>query len=208
MKRTTIMGVILSIILIVSMPFTSSVMTIEQEEDEHPEYYEVTRYNMRGLTYDKETIQVSYEDAEEIKKAFEGIDSSLDDDKIERKANVLKSYGLIPNRITSIQSSGLNDKYQRNEAILLLAEIEGFFGPSIINEVNFFVFAPFFFATALGVNLNYEDVFLPGVTIDIESNRLVSISLVFFVGILIVFPFISPFGYINGVTFLGRLYGY
>jgi hypothetical protein len=149
----TLIGVILSILLIVSMPFTSSVMTIEQEEDEHPEYYEVIRYNMRGFAYDKETIRVSYEDAMAIKDAFEGIDSSLDDDKIERKNEVLRRHNLLPEE-TNYQYSkpsinNVNRVLKKQDTLenlfILLFIIKGTIGISLVNFLSLIYIAPIFF---------------------------------------------------------------
>ena len=65
--------------------------------DAHPEYYNITIWRLHGRSYEREVKQVSYEEAMEIKEAYEQIESDTDDltEKAEQKNAVLRRYGVL-----------------------------------------------------------------------------------------------------------------
>jgi hypothetical protein len=211
------LGISIILLLTLLIQPISSTQIEKVKPSEHLDGYCVTKYVFKGIKYSKETIEISENDAMKIKQAFENIDTSVDDNKITRKHNILMQHGLISNedektynKIKGKFSSRvlLSDKITLSNdsrgTDLFLTSIEGFFGPCILNELNFFVMAPVFYSIALGINVNIQFA-LPPVHFDFISTNLVIIGLIAFIGTLIVLPFISPGGFIFGITFLGTI---
>jgi len=65
--------------------------------DTHPEYYDITIWKLQPTDYEEETKRVSYDEAMEIKAAYEQIESSTDDfvEQTKQKNAVLRNYGVL-----------------------------------------------------------------------------------------------------------------
>ena len=161
-------------------------------------------YHFTGFTYFKEVKWISVKQAEKIIEQFKNIDiSSIDHfEKIQRKHEVLTSHCLILDQ--DLEDSTLKYPVDDGRGVgLFFSKVTGFFGPCSINFLSLFFAAPFFISRAHGVSIHISGIFYP--SFDFVSFQLVNMRLLGFVGLLIVFPFLSIGGYMDGVAFLGRI---
>lgn len=202
--NTTSKLIVIAVIRVLILPGLPNLQSEETEEE--PEYYEVTRYNMRGFTYDKEITKVWR--AEEIQQAFEGIDSSLADDKIERKREVLVAYNLLPDDTTSTdkQVKMIPRTEHRQDAgdsyMLLFSDVEGTLGPCFINLLHLVIGSPLFFSLAFGIDFEITDYFG---TRHFQFDTAVFITAFFTMGTILLIPFFSPSGYIDAIVTIGTI---
>jgi len=188
------------------------------EEEDHPAYYNVTRYHFKGFTCTEETIQVSYEDAMMIKKEFEKFDTLTisSSEKNDQKKSVLKQYDLLleahldqlpfmrtPGKEVIRKNSETDNTY--NELLFVIKGVDGTIGPCYINVIPAIMFSPAFFSFAKGADLTLLN--LIGREAHLQTDDWVIIFMGCFNGIILVIPFISPGGYMYGITMVGSIVG-
>ena len=201
-------------IVVIGVLILAGLPTLQSEETE--EYYEVTRYNMRGLTYDKETIQVSYDDAIAIKDAFDSIDSSLEDAKYkaEWKREILVEYGLLSEEkdfgifnslvesVSKIRKKDVQFEDNVDEVFGFFLFLTGTVGPGF-NFGSFIIFSPAFGGEFKGANFHGSLGFINLYNFSVVTDRVVNINFYSWVGTLLMFPFFTPFGYLDGFALMG-----
>jgi hypothetical protein len=196
--------------LFLSLSPTQVICSIEKNhtsmvhEKESMNGFHITYYHFHGFTYSKEVKWISEKHAESIKKQFETseIATSGNEKKIQKKHDVLSSFDLVDNRnlTTSTRIYTLQDERGIG---LFFSKVTGFFGPSSINLLSVLFAAPFFISRAHGISVHISGIFYP--SFDFVSFQLVNMRILGYIGLLIVFPFLSIGGYMDGVALIGRI---
>jgi len=161
-------------------------------------------YHFNGITYSKETRKIPLEQAKQIKEQFAIIDASNDAqaERFQEKHDVLCSHDLI--LAQNLELTSHNNTVQNDRGVgLFFSKVTGFFGPCSINLLSVFFAAPFFISRAHGISVHISGSYYP--SFDFVSFQPVKIKLLGFIGAIIVFPFLSIGGYIDGVAILGSI---
>ncbi|MCD6468330.1 MAG: hypothetical protein J7L32_03355 [Thermoplasmata archaeon] len=186
----------------------------DAEKNSHPDYYNITIYRCKGFGYEKIVKTIPYEVAMEIKQRFENIDTSLGSivEKTRKKLMVLEEYNVFSKEdlkkreqyfnkqktVNGFKKTMVNEG-ETNGTLFLVEVIVGTFGPDINIGINIFFYAPLFFCVAKGVNLEFHG--LPPLTL--VTDKIMMFGMVGFLGDLVIFPFISPGGLIDGFAIAG-----
>jgi hypothetical protein len=196
MKRTTIMGVILALILI-SMPFTSSVTTSLRNN----ETYEIELYELNGLRRKKHTAEVSYETLMDIKDELEEFEGTITEE-MEYCLELLTEKGVLSevqwkmkllnnNQIvTSMDDKSDYIKVESNPDILL-------FNGHFIGNFQFVVSSPshvLFAAPILAMIAGPSSIEYGSSYMEYSSLGLL---LFIVMGLILIIPIFSSVGYIN-----------
>lgn len=192
------------------MPLVSSIkMDYEQivqtsRNDHHPAYYNVTLFHFNGMTFTEEIKKLSFEDAYKIKNELTYIDFSSQNnhEKIQKKHNLLASYDLVSSNHFGNFTRSYDYELGRGVG-LFFSKVTGFFGPCSINLLSVLFAAPFFITRAHGISVHISGVFYP--SFDFVSFQVINMKIFGFIGLLIVFPFLSIGGYMDGFAFMGQI---
>ena len=128
---------------------------------------------------------------------------------------MLKQYDLLPeahlDQLPFMRTTG-KDIIRKNsmtddtfsELLLIITSVDGTIGPCFINLVpSIIMLSPVFFSYAKGVDLTlngfiYWDHHF-------QTDDWVQFFMVYFIGLILVIPFISPVGYMYGVASFGYI---
>jgi len=94
-----------------------------------PEYYDITIWKLQPASYEEEVIRVSYEEAMEIKAAYEQIESNNNDliEQAKQKNAVLRNYGVLSSDDTFENYEKEFNKWTESQNMNQLWEIVDFF---------------------------------------------------------------------------------
>lgn len=188
------------------------------DENSHPDYYNITIYRCNGFSCEKVVKTVSYDVAMEIKQRFNNIDASFDNstEKISRKFSVLKEYNVLTGEDigfsrASIDLDSIKPETKNGEEIhwysFLRYTANGrnvtIFGTVKLNVnmgINLIFLAPFLLVVSRGGNLTfYTPIEHPTTNI---FDKILLFLIFNFCGVILLVPFISPGGFINGKAML------
>jgi hypothetical protein len=94
-----------------------------------PDYYDITIWKIRPTSYEEEVKRVSYDEAMEIKAAYEQIESSNDDflEQSKQKNAVLRNYGVLSSDDTLENYEKEFSEWKKTQNMNQLWEIVDFF---------------------------------------------------------------------------------
>jgi hypothetical protein len=87
----------------------------------HPDYYDITVWRFRFTSYEEEVIRVSYDEAMEIKAAYEQIESNNNDliEQAKQKNAVLRNYGVLSSDDTLENYEKEFKKFEKTQPITI-----------------------------------------------------------------------------------------
>jgi len=210
MRANVWIGFFLCILLFISTPVTTIHADIINQSSQLEEYtceqenYQMIIYHCKGLIYTKEIKWISADCANTIRSRFECINNVIYDDneKHQKKHDILSAHDPVLGQ--DLKSTILSNPVQNERGVgLFFSKVTGFFGPCSINLLSVLFAAPFFISRARGISVHISGVYYP--SFDFVSFQPVKIKLLGFIGALIVFPFLSIGGYIDGVAIFGSI---
>ncbi|MCD6467920.1 MAG: hypothetical protein J7L32_01215 [Thermoplasmata archaeon] len=166
-------------------------------ENSHPKYY-ITIHHFNGLTHCKTVKTIPYNVAMEIKQRFEDIDASTSSmsDKVARKLEVLEEYNILSNEDIQKSKQSFNGRHFSGGSKCTDSswelEIFGIFGFNLNSGATFLFWSPVL------LMIGYKGYFNVSGEGEFTIDECFLLVLMLFRGIIIMFPFVSPFGIVKG----------
>lgn len=192
-------------------------------EDGNDRFYNITIYKFKNGAIEKVVKEVSYKEAEEIKRQFSLVDRSQDNylEKTLKKLNVLIQYGILSgddigwrNRSLPLHVSSKTHYAEKPFIYGVMGLILGICEPSPDMYFNFgmWSFSTFPFIVYGHGNGTVRYLELPGSLLPseyyvLDFNEWIFAASLALAGVFLFIPFVSPAGLFAGLTILTMVAG-